>query len=382
MSNAKIFLVGKQKGESLIPMVETAFPKEDDVQRWLQQYWDLLPGDQIDPDNPRRWLLVSREMGVPGGKDEGEHWSCDHLFLDQDAIPTFVECKLAVNPEVRRKVVAQMLDYAANSVEYLDIDKLIEAARRTAEKRKDTIDNAVLQLIGKDDPAAIDHYWQDVSANLRSGKVRLIFVTDETPRELRRLVEFLNDKMTDVKLFIVEIKQFIRKGQVAGEEQTALVPRVIGATVAKIHPPALPPLNPQALLAKCSPEAGEFFENMWEKGEARGHEIYWAVRWFSVRAHLPNGGLGSFAYGGLSGDFQFYCAQVPLSDGLREELLRRFHVFTGKAPKTLTAHVDRATVGELNQAYDFILDEVDKILTRLGSNKETGQEGLDGRQNT
>ena len=71
MSNARIFLVGKQKGESLIPMLETAFPKEDDVQRWLQQYWDLLPGDQIDPENPRRWLLVSREMGVPGGKDEG-----------------------------------------------------------------------------------------------------------------------------------------------------------------------------------------------------------------------------------------------------------------------------------------------------------------------
>jgi hypothetical protein len=134
MSNSKIFLIGKEKGEKLIPMVETAYPKEELVQELLAQYWDLLPGDQIDPESPRRWLLVSREVGVPGGKDEGGRWSLDHLFLDQDGIPTFVECKLAVNPEVRRAVVAQMLEYAANGTAYWEIGKLIEAAKKEAEK--------------------------------------------------------------------------------------------------------------------------------------------------------------------------------------------------------------------------------------------------------
>jgi len=96
MSKAKIFLVGEHN--DLTPMVETAYPKEEDVQKFLEEYWDLLPGDQIDPDRPRRWLLVKREMGVPGGQEESDRWSLDHLFLDQDGIPTFVECKLAVNP--------------------------------------------------------------------------------------------------------------------------------------------------------------------------------------------------------------------------------------------------------------------------------------------
>jgi len=69
-------------------MVETSFDKEDPP-TITQTYPDLLPGDQIDPENPRRQLLVSREMGI-SGKEQGENlWSLDHLFLDQDGIPTF-----------------------------------------------------------------------------------------------------------------------------------------------------------------------------------------------------------------------------------------------------------------------------------------------------
>ena len=59
MDSAKIFLVDDQQ-EGLIPMTETAYVTEDVLQDLLARYPDLLPGDQIDPENPRRWLLVSR----------------------------------------------------------------------------------------------------------------------------------------------------------------------------------------------------------------------------------------------------------------------------------------------------------------------------------
>ena len=48
-----------------------------------------------------------------GGSDRG---SLDHLFLDQDAVPTLVEVKRSENTQIRREVVGQMLDYAANGV--------------------------------------------------------------------------------------------------------------------------------------------------------------------------------------------------------------------------------------------------------------------------
>jgi hypothetical protein len=38
--------------------------------------------------------------------------------LDQDAIPAIVEVKRSTDTRIRREVVGQMLDYAANSVVY------------------------------------------------------------------------------------------------------------------------------------------------------------------------------------------------------------------------------------------------------------------------
>ena len=52
--------------------------------------------------------------------------------------------------------------------------------------------------------------------------MRLLFVADEIPDELERIVMFLNAQMPNVEVLAVEIKQF--KGKAA---QT-LVPRVIG----------------------------------------------------------------------------------------------------------------------------------------------------------
>jgi hypothetical protein len=370
MSKAKIFLVGEEQ-HKLIPMIETSYPEEKDIQMLLEEYWDLLPGDQIDPENPRRWLLVKREMGVPGGPEESDRWSLDHLFLDQDGIPTFVECKRASDTDARRKVVAQMLDYAANGIEYLGGDKLRRAAAVTAEKGQYNLDQKVRELKAGpesvppetlDPDPTVEDYWQAVASNLESGKVRLIFVTDEAPRELRRLVEFLNDKMADVKSFVVEIKQYLRQG----ETQKALVPMVVVRPSEKPGPELRKPLDRAEFLARCKPEAREFFESMLDKAEAKRHYIYWGQTGFSVRAHFSDGKLGSFAYGFLSGEFQYFSGQLPLSEEeskrLREELWN-LGGFTKTAPKTLTAVVDTGNVTKLAAVYDFILDKVDSILS-------------------
>lgn len=72
----------------LIEMQETPYDSEDLLQKYLADHPDLLPGGQIDEASPRRWLLISREAGLPA-EDEGcDRWFVDHLFLDQDAIPT------------------------------------------------------------------------------------------------------------------------------------------------------------------------------------------------------------------------------------------------------------------------------------------------------
>lgn len=219
---AKVFLLTNTGDLSI--MQETPYDMEDVLQGFLARYPDLLPGEQINPDEPCRWLLIRREMGVPGEEDAAERWSLDHLFVDQDGIPTLVECKRASDTRLRRTVVAQMLDYAANATEYWPMDKLRQSAAETAERSGADLDTAVLSLLDSEDSETIEPFWQTVEQNLRIGRLRLIFVSDSIPRELRRIVEFLNEQMGRTEVLTVEIKQF------TGSGARVMAPRVLGAT--------------------------------------------------------------------------------------------------------------------------------------------------------
>lgn len=58
----RIFAI--QRDNTLQAMEEAPYADEDLFQRLLSDYPDLLVGDQIDEASPRRWMLVSREVGV------------------------------------------------------------------------------------------------------------------------------------------------------------------------------------------------------------------------------------------------------------------------------------------------------------------------------
>jgi hypothetical protein len=120
-----IFLI--QSDGSLVEMNEQAYDSEDLLQELLAKYPRLLSGDGNSDATPRRWLLISREMPVPDGEDGGGRWSLDHLFFDQEAIPTLIEVKRSCDTRIRREVVGQMLDYAANAVVYWPVEEFRSA---------------------------------------------------------------------------------------------------------------------------------------------------------------------------------------------------------------------------------------------------------------
>ena len=220
----KIYLI--QENGTLQPLSEQPYASEDLLQGLLGQYPDLLAGDQIDGNSPRRWLLVSREVGVPIEEDGTDLFSLDHLFLDQDAKPTLVEVKRSADPRIRREVVGQMLDYAANAVAYWSVDSLRARFEAACEGEGSDPIQVVAEFLqaGPEDQETVDGFWRQVKTNLQAGNIRLLFVADEIPRELRRIVEFLNRFMDPVEVLAVEIHQYV------GQGLKTLVPRVIGQT--------------------------------------------------------------------------------------------------------------------------------------------------------
>ncbi len=222
-----IYLV--QEGGRLVEMAEQPYEVEAALQRLLADYPNLLAGDQIAPGSPRRWLLVAREVGVPDADGAADRWALDHLFLDQDAVPTLVEVKRSGDTRIRREVVGQMLDYAANAIVYWPLDEIkakFEASCQLDGREPDAMIAALLN--GDDDGATPDagEFWQSAKRNLQAGRIRMIFVADEIPAELRRIVEFLNEQMDPAEVLAVEVRQFV------GQGLRALVPTVVGQTVA------------------------------------------------------------------------------------------------------------------------------------------------------
>jgi len=206
-----------EEGGDLHALNESAYEAEEVLQELLRDHPDLLAGEQMTSAEPRRWILVDREFGIADDQAVSRRWSLDHLFLDQDGIPTLVEVKRSANREIRRQIVGQMMDYAANAIRYGDVDRI----RRLFHKRHDDPDSALQDRLGTSDP---EGYWDQVKENLDRGEIRMVFVADQIPSELRRIVEFLNGQMAPAEVLAVEVTQY------EGEGLKTLVPRTVGQT--------------------------------------------------------------------------------------------------------------------------------------------------------
>ena len=221
-----IYLI--EKNGNLVELQERPYDSEARLQELLARYPSLLAGDQMETAEPRRWVLVAREMGLPAEEDGSDRWSVDHLFLDQDGVPTIVEVKRSTDSRIRREVIGQMLDYAANGVRYWPVETLrarFEKTCETQDPKQDptkTLAAAFSIEDGTEDPVAA--FWSRVKGNLQAGRIRMVFVADEIPVELARVVEFLNTQMDPAEVLAVEVKQF------ANDTLQTLVPRLIGQT--------------------------------------------------------------------------------------------------------------------------------------------------------
>jgi hypothetical protein len=211
-----------ERGDELIAMREQAYDSENVLQTLLERFPTLLAGNQFASE-PLRWLLVRREAGVPAASGGGDRWSLDHLFVDDVGIPTMVEVKRSSDSRIRREVVGQMLDYAANGIVYWPDGRLRSDFEERCRRGGQDPDQVFASALGEE--ADQDEFWPNVDQNLRDGRVRLVFVSDAIPPELRRVIEFLNERMTPTEVIGIEVKQYV-----GGDGVRTLVPRVIGQT--------------------------------------------------------------------------------------------------------------------------------------------------------
>lgn len=245
MSGDAIFLVDAD-GE--LARMQPAIPaSEVKVQELIARYPELIA------DDDGGLLLIRREHPIADDHDKGGRWSLDHLFVTRNAVPVLVEVKRASDTRLRREVVGQMLDYAANSVAYWSAGSIADIFARTCGSAGCDPDETLAQFIGESDPGT---FWEQVDANFSAGRIKLVFVADVIPPELARIVEFLNEQMrADVRA--VELRWFEGENNI-----TTLVPRVIGNTARAVsqkpkRQAALQPMSCEEWIATFIAPLGE-----------------------------------------------------------------------------------------------------------------------------
>lgn len=117
-------------------------------------------------------------------------------------MPTLVEVKRSTDTLIRREVVGQMLDYAANAVVRWPVDRI--RSQFEARCERDGLD-AEQELAGVIGPEGGDAaFWTAVKTNLQAGRVRLVFVADVIPPEVRRVVEILSEQMDPAEVIALD----------------------------------------------------------------------------------------------------------------------------------------------------------------------------------
>ncbi len=164
----------------------------------------FLPSLQIDPEDPPQWLLIKNEMAVPGPATGQPNWLIDFLYVDHTATVTLVECKRYDDPRSRREVVAQMIEYAANGQHYWSAGHLQQTAENTAGGAEKLAEWVVIQQGWE----SVEKFFEAASINLPESRMRLIFFLEESPNELRSLVEFLNRQLKDTEVLLVEARLY------------------------------------------------------------------------------------------------------------------------------------------------------------------------------
>lgn len=269
MSADGIFLES-QSGLTLLK--QHAYDSEELLQIALARYPEVLAGPTTSGDGEARLLLVRRELGVPSEQDGAGHFSLDHLFLDADGVPVLVEVKRSADTRIRREVVGQMLDYAANAVKYWPLELLQQSLEQTASAAGKPVEELIRELQSDLDPA---EFWKSVETNLKSGRIRMVFVADALPVELVRVIEFLNEQMSPAEVLGVELLQYVGGGQVA------YVPRVVGRTSNAVSVKReagrywSEDTFMQAAEGRCTPAEVTIIRRLFEDVQARGHKLSW-----------------------------------------------------------------------------------------------------------
>lgn len=232
---------GEGKRLDRVPLVpgSQAIFDEAWLQRLIHGNPECLPIAEIEP-GLEQFRAICREMPTP-------HGPIDNLLMTPEGDIAIVETKLFRNPEARRRVLAQALDYAVAlfGMDYATFEKAVLGGTFAPRPKPASLYEA---CTSPEQPRE-DVFVDAVVRNLRRGRILILIAGDgirsETELLLGNLPAFANFHFT---LALVELAVF----RLPGSEQLLIRPRTLARTQTVVKRYAFD-LAPAAVAASAIP---------------------------------------------------------------------------------------------------------------------------------
>lgn len=196
-------------GETIKALDKAKFNLESDLQDYLEKYPSIIPLDEIVED-ASELICIGREVTVPSG-------AIDLMYVDKEGLITIVETKLIKNPEIRRTVIGQLIEYAS-FVSQWTTDYIYEIAATYLEQ---TLTETMISYVGE---FSEDDFKYNIKDNLQNGKIRLIIAVDELNEPMRATVTFLNSH-SNFDILLLQVSSFEES-----KAKRVIIPKLFGYT--------------------------------------------------------------------------------------------------------------------------------------------------------
>lgn len=195
--------------------------REDVLRDLLFAHLSALPIDELDPAIGTL-VPVARELNLAGvGR-------IDALLIDTFGRLIIVECKLWRNPQARREVVGQILDYARELARYSydDLQRIVSATTAMP-------GNALYELARAAGSTLSEAAFVDrISRDLAAGRFLLLIVGDGITEGAQKITEFLQAQPGLAFTFgMVEMALYRFHDPLLGCERVMVQPRLLAKTV-------------------------------------------------------------------------------------------------------------------------------------------------------
>lgn len=203
-----------------------AFTEKKFQEGWLQDLIEtnpeILPIDDIEPAFASP-VPVGREVPTKAG-------AIDNLLLSPRGYLTIVETKLWRNPEARRLVVAQLIDYAKDISRWTfqELEKVVLSYNMQYHHNNlgilDTL-RTKTSIDENEEPLIVD----TISRNLRAGRFLLLVVGDGIRESVEEMAEFLQKTpQLHFTLALVELQLYEFGAQ--GTKPYLVLPQIVART--------------------------------------------------------------------------------------------------------------------------------------------------------